>query len=235
MSGSESSAPAGQAAPEALSFTVHSMPQLSLAERRSRVLGGRLRLLLVLLACAAPVVASYFTYYVIRPEGRTNYGTLIQPSRGWPADLTLQALDGSAVAPAALRGQWLLVAVGDAACDPACEQHLYMQRQLREMLGRERDRVDRVWLITDGGTPAAALREAVEATGSVWMLRVDRAAVARWLMPADGHALGDHLYVVDPMGEWMMRMPADPSPQKVKRDLDRLLRASSSWDRAGRE
>ena len=235
MSGSESSAPAGQAAPEALSFTVHSMPQPSLADRRSRVLGGRLRLLLVLLACAAPVVASYFTYYVIRPEGRTNYGTLIQPSRGWPADLTLQALDGSAVAPAALRGQWLLVAVGDAACDPACEQHLYMQRQLREMLGRERDRVDRVWLITDGGTPAAALREAVEATGSVWMLRVDRAAVARWLTPADGHALGDHLYVVDPMGEWMMRMPADPSPQKVKRDLDRLLRASSSWDRAGRE
>ena len=45
---------------------------------------------------------------------------------------------------------------------------------------------------------------------------------------------GDHLYVVDPMGEWMMRMPADPSPQKVKRDLDRLLRASASWDRAGR-
>lgn len=235
MSGSESSAPAGHAAPEALSFTVHSMPQPSLAERRSRVLGGRLRLLLVMLACAAPVVASYFTYYVIRPDGRTNYGTLIQPSRGWPAELALQALDGSTVAPKALRGQWLLVAVGDAACDTACEQHLYMQRQLREMLGRERDRVDRVWLITDGGTPAAALREAVEATGPVWMLQVDRAALARWLAPAEGHALGDHLYIVDPMGEWMMRMPANPTPQQVKRDLDRLLRASSSWDRAGRE
>ncbi|RVT52098.1 SCO family protein [Rubrivivax albus] len=235
MSGSESSAPAGQAAPEALSFTVHSMPQPSLADRRSRVLGGRLRLLLVLLACAAPVIASYFTYYVIRPDGRTNYGTLIQPSRGWPADLALQAIDGAAVAPAALRGQWLLVTVGDAACDASCEKHLYMQRQLREMLGRERDRVDRVWLITDGGTPAQALREAVEATGPVWMLRVDRAVLARWLAPADGQALGDHLYIVDPMGEWMMRMPADPTPQQVKRDLDRLLRASSSWDRAGRE
>lgn len=235
MSGSESSAPAGQAAPEALSFTVHSMPQPSLADRRSRVLGGRLRLLLVLLACAAPVIASYFTYYVIRPDGRTNYGTLIQPSRGWPADLALQAIDGAAVAPAALRGQWLLVTVGDAACDASCEKHLYMQRQLREMLGRERDRIDRVWLITDGGTPAQALREAVEATGPVWMLRVDRAVLARWLAPADGQALGDHLYIIDPMGEWMMRMPADPTPQQVKRDLDRLLRASSSWDRAGRE
>lgn len=235
MSGSESSAPAGSAAPEALSFTVHSMPQPSLADRRARVLGGRLRLLTVLLACAAPVIASYLTYYVIRPDGRTNYGELIQPSRSWPADLALRDLAGQPVAPAALRGQWLLVTVGDASCDAACEARLYMQRQLREMLGRERDRIDRVWLITGSGTPAPALREAIEATGAVWALRADHEAVARWLAPAPGQALEDHLYIVDPMGEWMMRMPADPTPQKIKRDLDRLLRASSSWDRAGRE
>jgi len=49
-----------------------------------------------------------------------------------------------------------------------------------------------------------------------------------------GRALEDHLYLVDPMGEWMMRMPADPDPAKVKRDLDRLLRASASWDQPGR-
>ncbi|MCB1995373.1 MAG: hypothetical protein H6933_13275 [Burkholderiaceae bacterium] len=235
MSGSESSAPAGSAAPEALSFTVHSMPQPTLADRRARVVSGRLRLLIVLLACAAPVIASYFTYYVIRPEGRTNYGELIQPSRTWPADLGVRDLAGQPVSAASLRGQWLLITVGNAACNTDCEQHLYMQRQLREMLGRERDRIDRVWLVTGEGTPAPALRQAIEATGSVWMLRADRDAVARWLMPATGQALEDHLYLVDPMGEWMMRMPVDPSPQKVKRDLDRLLRASSSWDRAGRE
>lgn len=211
------------------------MPEPSLADRRSRILNGRLRLLLVLLACAAPVVASYLTYYVIRPEGRTNYGSLIEPLRSWPSELALQALDGSTVPASALRGQWLLVSVGESACNAVCEQHLYMQRQLREMLGRERDRVDRVWLITDQGTPPADLRTAIEATGPVWMLRVDPAALARWLTPAEGRSLGDHLYVVDPMGRWMMRMPAEPTPQKVKRDLDRLLRASSSWDRAGRE
>lgn len=235
MSGSESSAPVGSAAPEALHFTVHSMPQPSLADRRTRVVSGRLRLLLLLLACAAPVIASYFTYYVIRPDGRTNYGDLIQPSRTWPADLALRDLSGQPVTPASLRGQWLLVTVGDASCDAGCEQRLYMQRQLREMLGRERDRIDRVWLVTSEGSPTPALRQAIEATGDVWMLRADRDAVARWLAPAEGQVLEAHLYLVDPMGEWMMRMPADPSPQKVKRDLDRLLRASSSWDRAGRE
>jgi hypothetical protein len=86
MSGSDSSAPNSTVA-EAVSFTVHRPPEPTLA--RSRVLGGRLRMLLVLLACAAPVIASYLTYYVIRPEGRTNYGTLISPSRALPADLAL--------------------------------------------------------------------------------------------------------------------------------------------------
>jgi len=46
--------------------------------------------------------------------------------------------------------------------------------------------------------------------------------------------LEQHLYLVDPMGEWMMRMPADPDPARVKRDLERLLRAASSWDQPGR-
>lgn len=233
MSGTESSVHAGQSAAEALSFTVHTMPQPSVA--RSRVLGGRLRLLLLLLAFAAPVVASYFSYYVIRPDGRTNYGTLIQPTRSMPAELALRRLDGSPLAPAALHGQWLLVAVGPAACDAGCEQRLLLQRQLREMLGRDRDRIDRVWLIPDAGVPAPALRQALEATGAMLLLHADAQALARWLAPQAGSTLAEHLYIVDPMGEWMMRMPAHPDPKKMKTDLDRLLRASASWDRAGRD
>ena len=213
---------------------MHDMPAPNLATDRRRVVSGRLRMLLVLLACAAPVVASYFTYYVIRPEGRSNYGTLIQPSRSLPADLVLRAMDGTPVDPASLRGQWLLVIVSDARCDAACEQRVYLQRQLREMLGRERDRVDRVWLVTGDGDPAPALVHAANATAGLTMLRTERAALAAWLAPETGHALEDHVYIVDPMGEWMMRSPATPEPPKLKRDLDRLLRASSSWDRAGR-
>ncbi len=230
MSGSSSSA-RSDAPPDALSFTVHSMPAPALARRRP---AGRWRLLLLLLACAAPVIASYFTYYVIRPEGRTNYGTLILPTRELPADLALTTLAGEPVAPASLRGQWLLLLVLDGPCDADCEERVFMQRQLREMVGRERDRIDRVWLLTGGAEPSPALQAAAGATGPVAMLRADADAVARWLAPADGHALHEHLYIVDPRGEWMMRTPAAPEPQRIKRDLDRLLRASASWDRAGR-
>ena len=67
------------------------------------------------------------------------------------------------------------------------------------------------------------------------MLRASREAVARWLAPEAGHALDDHLYLVDPMGEWMMRAPAELEPKRFHKDLDRLLRASAFWDRPGRE
>jgi hypothetical protein len=240
MSGSRSSAPdASPLVPpsgrdEPLGLTVHTLPAADAQALRQRTLSGRLKMLLVLLACAAPVIASYFTYYVIRPEGRTNYGSLVEPARALPPGMTLTQMDGAPVPPAALRGQWLLVVVGDSSCDAACERRLFMQRQLREMLGRERDRVDKVWLLVDGAQPRPELLSALSAGVPVQVLRVVPADLARWLQPAPGRALQEHLYVVDPMGQWMMRMPPEPEPARVKRDLERLLRASSSWDQAGR-
>ncbi len=240
MSGSNSSAPridAPHPAPEAVALTVHGLaaPDLAnpdvAASQRTRV--GRLKMLAVLAVCAAPVIASYLTYFVIRPEGRSNYGTLIQPTRTLPA-LPLRTLDGAPVSATALRGQWLLVVVGPAACPGECEKRLFMQRQLREMLGRERDRLDKVWFVTDEAPVPAALRAAVESAPAMQALRVDRAALAAWLAPASGQGLEDHLYVVDPLGEWMMRMPPNAEPSKVKRDLDKLMRGSAGWDKAGR-
>jgi len=225
--------------PQPLTFTVHSVPAPDLADpaeaARRRTVAGRIRMLLVLAVCAAPVVASYLLYYVFPPQARSNYGELIDPPRPWPAQFALATLEGAAVAPAtALGDQWLLVVVGPAACDAACERRLLMQRQLREMLGRERDRVDKVWLITDGAPLRPELRSALEAAPTATLLRASHEQVARWLQPAAGSALEDHLYLVDPRGQWILRMPSDPDPVRVKRDLDRLLRASASWDRPGR-
>jgi hypothetical protein len=239
MSGSNSSARAsGPAVPEPLqplSFTVHSLPSPDVPEQR-RTRQGRLKMLLVLLICASPVIASYFTYFVIRPEGRTNYSTLIDPQRPLPDALPLTDLTGQPVAAHGLHGQWLMVVVAHAACDASCEKLLYLQRQMREALGREKDRVDKVWLIDDAGTPRpevlAAIRPGPGAEATV--LRAPRNALAAWLQPEAGQPLEAHIYLVDPMGNWMMRSPADPEPAKLKRDLEKLLRASSSWDNAGR-
>jgi hypothetical protein len=222
-----------------LGLTVHGLPapgpalaESEQAARRTRV--GRWKMLMVLLVCAAPVVASYFTYYVIRPEGRRNFGELINPQRTVPQAQAVDLSSGQAVPLDSLKGQWLLLSVGGGACDEACQQRLYFQRQLREGMGREKDRIDWVWLVND----AQPLPDTLTGLKQATVLRVPPEVVSGWLTPATGHALEDHIYVVDPMGNWMMRFPApltmDNAP-KSKRDLERLLRASSSWDKEGRE
>ncbi len=227
--------PAVAEADQPLGLTVHSLPSPAEAAggTAQRTRSGRLKMLLVVLICAAPVIASYFTYYVVRPEGRSVFGELIDPQRPLP-ELAAQTLDGQPVRLPSLKGQWLLVSVAGGDCDAACERNLYLQRQLRESLGKEKDRVDWVWLVDDGAPVREALRPAL---ASATVLRVDPAGLAQWLMPAAGQPLAAHLYIVDPIGNWMMRLPPAldaAGAAKAKRDIERLLRASSSWDNAGR-
>ena len=218
-----------------LGMTVHSMPVPGdvVLKDSERTRGGRWKMLLVLLVCAAPVVASYFTYYVVRPDGRRNFGTLIDPQRSLP-DLNATALDGKIVNLQALKGQWLFVSVGGGACDQACAKYLYLQRQVRETLGKEKDRVDWVWLINDDVPVPDTLQPAL---AGATVLRVPPQPLAAWLQAQSGSALPDHLYLVDPIGNWMMRFPPNLDPEgalKAKRDIERVLRASAFWDNAGR-
>lgn len=217
---------------EPLTMTVHSLPQLDQGSARSAAStrAGRWKMLALLLVSAAPVVASYFTYYVVRPEGRRNYGELVNPQRPLPAFTGIDA-QGRSVPLTQLKDQWLLISVADSACDTACQEHLYLQRQLRETLGKEKDRLDWVWFRTGNAPLADALKQA---TSAAVVLQLDAAQLATWLEPAPGQRLEDHLYVVDPLGNWMMRFPAHLDPKQAKSDLDRLLRASAFWDKAGR-
>jgi hypothetical protein len=218
-----------------LAMTVHDMPapgEVAQADER-RTVSGRFKMLMVMLVCAAPVIASYVTYYVIRPESRRNYGELVTPPKDMP-QATVRDMQGNALQLSSLKGQWLLVSVGSGACDAACQQNLYFQRQLREVLGKDKDRLDRLWLIND---EAAVQPNLLPALDPAQALRIDAGTLQSWLSPAPGHALQDHLYVVDPMGNWMMRFPAHmdvTSASKAKRDLERLMRASASWDQPGR-
>ena len=220
---------------EPLGLTVHSLPlpQEAAAEDGRRTAKGRLKMLLVLAVCAAPVIASYLTYYVIRPQSQRSFGTLIEPQRALPAADGVAA-DGQRVPLHSLRGQWLLVSVAGGACDAACEKNLYLQRQLRESLGKEKQRVDWVWLVDDG---APVREQLLPALAQATVLRVEAPVLRGWLQAAPGQSLHDHLYVVDPQGHWMLRFPPAgdaASAKNMKRDLERLLRASASWDLPGR-
>jgi hypothetical protein len=237
MSGFNSSPPA--AAPqkseqdEPLTMTVHSLPSVDGVDDRRRFT-GRWKMAALMLVCAAPVIASYLAFYVVRPEGRKNYGELIQPARALP-EVKAQLLDGTAVPLPALQGQWLLVSVAGGACNEVCQKHIYWTRQLREVMGRDKDRIERVWLVADDAPVDAKLALQVHAPlADAQALRVPRAVLEQWLPAAAGQRIEDHIYVVDPYGNLMLRWPSDMDAAKAKRDIHNLLRASGSWDQAGR-
>jgi hypothetical protein len=190
---------------------------------------GRWKLLAVIAVCAAPMIASYVTYYVIKPQSRTNFGALIDP-RNYPIPaLGITTLDGKPTGLDAFKGKWIMLQVGPSDCQATCHEQLLAMRQQRLMQGKEMERLERVWLITDAAPLDTTVMREFDGTR---MLRVDAAAVTKWLPVDAGGNAADHMYLVDPLGNLMMRFPkgAESSIEarsKVKKDIGKLLKASA--------
>lgn len=185
---------------------------------------GRWKLFLIIAICAAPMMAAYLTYFVIKPLGRTNYGTLIDPRQHPIPALDASTLEGRPASLADYKGKWLLLHVDGGACAEPCQRSLFEMRQFRLMQGKEMDRIERVWLITDSTPLDTLLMRRYE---GMRLLRVNAAKLKAWLPVDAGTEASDHLYLVDPVGNLMMRFPKNPDPSRVKKDLSRLLAASS--------
>ena len=104
-----------------------------------------------------------------------------------------------------------------AACDAYCEKKLYFMRQVRPRRARSMERVERLWVLTDAGAPRAELLAAIEGT---------RIATQPCDPELSGRIRVDHIYLVDPLGNLMMRFPRDPDPSRMLKDLQRLLKLS---------
>jgi len=185
---------------------------------------GRWSMFAVLLVCAAPIIASYITYFLIKPEGRTNYGDLLDPRAHPIPAMASSALDGKPTTLEAYRGKWIMVKVGGSACDQKCQDMLFMMRQLRTMQGKAADRIERVWLITDNEPLETFMLRVNDGTR---MLRAPADVVGKWLPLAPGGKVDEHIYLIDPLGNLMMRFPKDADPAKVKKDIAKLLKASA--------
>ena len=154
--------------------------------------------------CGAPFVLGWLAYkYEWGTGQRSNYGELLRPR---PV--------GGALAP--LRGKWVLVTADDAACPAACERKLYIVRQVRKAQGKDMERIDRLWLLTDGGRPRAELVAALDGGH----IAADAGLAKALPNTAD-------IYLVDPLGNLMMRFPAEADPPRMIKDLQRLLKYSS--------
>ena len=181
---------------------------------------ARLKLLLIGLFFAVPFVLAWSAYRFHWASGHTgNYGDLLPP-RQVPAG-GLLGLDGKPFSLASLRGKWVMLQFDAAACDSDCERKLYFMRQLRVAQGKDMDRVARVWVLTDSGTPGPELLAAIDGT---YVARVSGDSFAAAF--SRRRSAVDNIYLIDPLGNLMMRFPRDPDPSKMLKDLQHLLKVS---------
>jgi len=168
---------------------------------------------------AVPVVAAYLAYFGWRPAAHTNYGELLKVT---PLQHTAGAThDGAPLDLAALRGKWVMAHVGPSSCDATCAQQLYLMRQTRIAQGKEQSRIERLWVLTDAGAVDPALL--LEHPGlHAW--RPADAAFAGQFPAAQGRS--GSIFLVDPLGNLMLRFPEQPDPKRMLKDLKLLLKAS---------
>lgn len=181
------------------------------------------KLLLLVALMGAPIVLSYLIYFWGAPSTSVNYGELIE-ARPLP-ETALRKLDGATFRLSELRGKWVMLLVDAGACDEPCRKKLYYLRQVRLTQGVEMERIERVWLIDDGRMPEAAIAEEYKGT---WLIDAKGSELLK-AFPATASAFAsnhDHIYLVDPLGNLMMRFPKDADPARMVKDLKRLLKVS---------
>ena len=169
--------------------------------------------------CLAPFIAAVIAYYYWQPQGGMSYGELI-PARAL-SDPPLRHLDQRVFRLSELKGKWILLQLDQADCAAACRAKLYNMRQVRLAQGREMERVERVWLVLDEAPLETQLMREYDGTR---LLRAGGSPLLREFPPPGG--VRGYIYLIDPLGNLMLRFPEDADPGRMHKDLARLLKAS---------
>jgi len=167
-----------------------------------------------------PLLVSFWMYYGgWRPAGQSNHGELITPAQPLePA--VLSSVQGGDSVTLPLR-TWTLVYIGGGACDDACRNALHVMRQARLALNQEMARVERVWLVTGD----CCNREYLERE-QAGLLALDAAAGGALVAQFPPGEREHSIYVIDPLGNLMMRHDARDDPKGLLADLRKLLELS---------
>ncbi|BBL34933.1 hypothetical protein Nstercoris_01187 [Nitrosomonas stercoris] len=191
-----------------------------------KITGSRLKLILIILVILSPIIISSFLHrWNFHPGSTVNYGELLElkPIQGVATNIE----DNTIFRNRQLRDAWNLLIIDSGKCDGYCQEKLYIIRQVRLAQHVNKDVIQRIWLINDNIEPDSDIRDKYEGTKLIF-------AQGKELL--DEFPFGpetsqqDYIYLIDPIGNLMMRYPRNPDPKKMISDLKRLLKLSHPTD-----
>lgn len=182
---------------------------------------SRKTLLAVAIVSILPIVASYALYFRGKHMSQMNHGELLVTRS---AGLDVLPVENSTTHQSMadlVKNKWVYLTVQPAACDARCQRKLYLMRQIRTAQNDNMMRVERVWVIVGDGQPDARLL--AEHPG----LRLTRVANAMQLTQLPlGADPGAYVFLLDPLGNLVLRYDDQAVPKGMLKDMQRLLRYS---------
>lgn len=180
---------------------------------------ARRQLVLIALVFVGPLAVAAWLYFSgsdFAPAARSNHGALLEPI------INLNDAIPHLVLPGLDDNRWLLLYANSQTCNDQCRASLHLQRQSRLMLGKDMDRLIRVFLRGDTAPDTVFL--AAEHAGLITMEDAGLQILLDEKRPAN--LQGGGFYLIDPLGNLVMYFRPDIDPSDMVSDIKRLLRLS---------
>lgn len=179
---------------------------------------ARAQILLIASVFFGPLAVATWMYYsgAFLPEGRTNHGALLEPIVNVVVEVPSSAVGKQG------DGYWVLIYANDGDCAEVCRQALYTLRQSQKMLGKEMDRLKRVFL--HGVSSPDTVFLADEHAGLTALRDDDLSALLNNKKPATLSSGG--YFLMDPLGNLVMYFEPETDPSDMVGDIKRLLNLS---------
>jgi cytochrome oxidase Cu insertion factor (SCO1/SenC/PrrC family) len=189
---------------------------------------GGAQLLVLMLVFGLPMIFSWVLYYNpdLLPGGRSNKGELIQPVRPIP-DQLYQTMEGGSFSKDNLQGYWTLMLSAGTQCGDACQQRIYDMRQIRKAMAEHHSSVQRL-VVMSTLTIEEALRQFMQDYTGTTVLIGDSTSLAplHQQMALDSKTSEGYLYLIDPVGNMMMRYHPQQPAAEVLSDMELLLKVN---------
>ena len=181
----------------------------------------------VVLAFIAPVALAYIMFFFVDVKSFVNHGEILNPIVHI-SSFELTNKSGEIIPEKELTYKWRLISFVAKDCDQQCETRLFDTRQIHTSLGKNQHRLSRMFVHLE---PAGDSFSTLIAESHPDVIHVN------------GHvdiiikALGDNIrddasitnnetYIMDPMGNVMMRFTQEQPSKEFLYDLKKLLKAS---------
>lgn len=181
---------------------------------------------LLILTFIAPIGAAYWLYNIGGTEQTVNRGEFVKTGVQL-MDLNLLTMDGKKVTEDDVYGHWHMMYFIGADCEGECEETVYTMRQIRTTFHKESPRITNV-LIHFEKDLNGQFKEKIKTHYANFERYFAQREDFNRALGYEENELTDKniIFVVDPIGNVILKYTKDKTAKDIMHDIKRLLKAS---------